>query len=239
MNSILHTLQSQIFSLFLRFTWIDKDDWSGTRLGLSGQRYPALAISDLTKLNHHYAFGDVSQENVGTLEGWVETFLSGELPETMVSQKLSEAHQLGKPFLSFVLCSASNIKIGGEILSIVADTFEDEVIKPDKDVVVLFHSPSCGTSRKYYPHFQELAQRFKGTGHLVFRAGDAWANDFPHHLGLAGMPDMRFFPRGDKATYYEYSGVPDVEAFASWLEKLLPPVSEEPALPVATHKDEL
>ena len=65
-------------------------------MGLSGTHYPAIAISEVKKLNYHYAFKEVSLESLDHLEEWIDQFLEGKLSPNIVSQSMDEAYQLGE-----------------------------------------------------------------------------------------------------------------------------------------------
>jgi hypothetical protein len=169
-----------VFISFFRFTWIDKDEFSGTRLGLSGLAYPAVAVSDLRRLNYHWAFGAVTTDTIPNLATWIARVEKGEVSPTLVSQNLSEAHSLGDAVKVVVLANYA------------------EVMQIEKDIVILFHSPYCGRSRQFYGPFKQLAESLAGIESLLFAMGDGWANDFPRELGIVGMPDLKLFPKDTK-----------------------------------------
>eukprot|EP01087_Luapelamoeba_hula_P021243 TRINITY_DN7391_c0_g1_i1.p1 TRINITY_DN7391_c0_g1~~TRINITY_DN7391_c0_g1_i1.p1 ORF type:complete len:604 (-),score=107.22 TRINITY_DN7391_c0_g1_i1:40-1851(-) len=214
-----------------RFAWIDKDEWSGTRLGLDGRHYPAVAISDQRKLNYHYAFPErltLDTTTPQTLERWVDAVISGSVPPTLVSQNLTEAHSLGEP-----------------ITTVVLDTYGEYLKESEgKDVVIMFHSPYCGRSAQFYPVFREAAQLLSlhvPRSQLAFAMGDGWANDFPRYLEIVGMPDIKLLPRNAKNAPIRWTGAPDTQAFVAWIREhvsvpfVMPKfASPIPSLPTAT-----
>jgi len=85
----------------------------------------------------------------------------------------------------------------GQIVEVVADTFKDIVLDPDRDVFVLIYSPYCGGSIAVQPVFELVAEAFKDDNRVVIARMDKTINDFPvRGIMVTHYPTAILFPAG-------------------------------------------
>jgi len=178
-------------------------DWAkyakhSERLGLSGQTVPAVAIENLS-VGTHYAFDETKPIDKPSLNGWIEQFLSGDLPPTIKSEEIP----------------ADNT---GPVKVVVAKTFEQIVNDPTKDVLLEFYAPWCGHCKALAPTFEELGKSLAGINSVVIAKIDATANDVNPNLGIRGFPTIKLFKANDKQHPVDYEGERTKADFLSFLE---------------------
>ena len=80
-------------------------------------------------------------------------------------------------------------------IEVTDQTWQDQVLKSDKPVVVDFWAPWCGPCRMMAPTFEELAGEYQGK--MVFAKMNTDQNQMtPARLGIQGIPTMIFFQGG-------------------------------------------
>lgn len=108
----------------------------------------------------------------------------------------------------------------GSVL-VVASTFEEQVLRNDKDVFFLVYAPWCGFSRKVLPQWSNFARtvradmrglvvaKMDGSDNLIDTKEYKWKT----------FPTMVYFRAGDK-TPLEYEGERTVEGFMSFAQRV-------------------
>lgn len=116
----------------------------------------------------------------------------------------------------------------GPVLSVVADSFVDEILNSKKDVLIEFYAPwyllqftlntillitksliyRCGHCKALEPDFKKLAKKMKKENpNLIVAKMDATANDVHPIFGvLKGYPTLFFLPVGQKQDPVQYQG---------------------------------
>jgi len=103
---------------------------------------------------------------------------------------------------------------------VVGDTFEEMVLKSDKDVLLEAHAPWCGHCKQLEPIYNALATKLADDKELLVVKMDAVANEHPS-FKVQGYPTVRLYKRGAKDTPVDYTGDRTIEGFAQFLEKEL------------------
>jgi len=162
---------------------------------------PAIALADLrTEPMKKFMFTDVwSVENILKFES---DFLEGSLKPYLKSEKPSNNDDKG------------NVKV------IVGETFEEKVLKNDKDVLLEFYAPWCGHCKTLAPKYEQLGAKFADVDQIVIAKIDATANEVDHpKLSVRGFPTIVFFPGNDKSNPITYSGEREVDGFIKFLSE--------------------
>ncbi len=106
-----------------------------------------------------------------------------------------------QPFLKSEEAPTSN---DGPVRTIVASTFESEVSKAGRWVLLEAYAPWCGHCKKLVPIYEEVGKAFAGQGVTIAKV-DATANDLPQSLNISGFPTILLF-KGDGSTPEVYNG---------------------------------
>jgi len=169
------------------FSWMDlSENLNPKRVGLSGQK-SSLFVDDLSKLNYHYAFPeDDSLFTVENLKEWINKLLEGKLERTMVSEPIPPP---------------SN----DPVKHIVLENFNKEIIDKEEDCLVFFHNKNCGACQKFYSTWEQIVDKLKVNPSIILAQTDGWANDYEFDPPISGLPDIRFFPKGNKSSPIKYS----------------------------------
>jgi protein disulfide-isomerase A1 len=92
----------------------------------------------------------------------------------------------------------------GPVRTIVASTFESEVSKAGRWVLLEAYAPWCGHCKKLVPIYEEVGKAFAGQGVTIAKV-DATANDLPQSLNITGFPTILLF-KGDGSKPEVYNG---------------------------------
>jgi thioredoxin 1 len=91
------------------------------------------------------------------------------------------------------------------IVTVTTDTFEQEVLKADRMVVVDFWGTQCGPCRMIKPHYERLANEYGDVAKFV--AINIEDNKtLAKELGLRSMPTFRIYSGGN--VIMEATGAP-------------------------------
>ncbi len=86
----------------------------------------------------------------------------------------------------------------GDVYVVVGKTFERDVIKNDKDVMLLFYAPWCGHCKALHPKYEEVARKLKAKNpKLVMAKCDATENEV-ESVNISGFPTVKFYPGNKK-----------------------------------------
>uniref|UniRef100_A0A673IX05 Protein disulfide-isomerase A3 n=1 Tax=Sinocyclocheilus rhinocerous TaxID=307959 RepID=A0A673IX05_9TELE len=102
---------------------------------------------------------------------------------------------------------------------VVADTFDEIVNDPEKDVLVEFYAPWCGHCKNLEPIYKELGEKLSGDPKIVIAKMDATANDVRPNYYVQGFPTIYFAPSGQKDQPRRYEGGREVSDFITYLKK--------------------
>jgi len=179
-------------------------DWAkyakhSERLGLSGNKVPAIAIEKVAE-GTHYAFDESTEITSAAVESWIQSFLDGSLKPTIKSEPIPESND-------------------GPVKILVANNFDQIVKDETKDVLVEFYAPWCGHCKKLAPTWEELGTTLKSVPSVVIAKLDATANDVDPRYGVRGFPTLKFFPANNKDAPVEYEGDRSLEDLISFVKE--------------------
>eukprot|EP00930_Biecheleria_cincta_P062590 TRINITY_DN48043_c0_g1_i1.p1 TRINITY_DN48043_c0_g1~~TRINITY_DN48043_c0_g1_i1.p1 ORF type:complete len:518 (+),score=91.41 TRINITY_DN48043_c0_g1_i1:100-1653(+) len=106
---------------------------------------------------------------------------------------------------------------------VVADTLQQEVFVPDRDVLLEIFAPWCGSCKKLEPEYEKLAEyvQSRKLGDLVTIAKiDGTANDLPPEFEYNSFPTL-YFARAGSNTLEKYSGERNAAGMWAWIEQRL------------------
>ena len=107
----------------------------------------------------------------------------------------------------------------GDVLIVVGKTFERDVIKNDKDVMLLFYAPWCGHCKALHPKYEEVAKKLKEKNpKLVMAKIDATENEV-ESVNISGFPTVKFYPGNKKDKEpLDYNGDRSVEDIIKFIK---------------------
>uniref|UniRef100_A0A8C5ADY6 Protein disulfide isomerase family A, member 8 n=1 Tax=Gadus morhua TaxID=8049 RepID=A0A8C5ADY6_GADMO len=147
-------------------------------LGMSeATELPVVTIK--TRLGHKFTMREEFTRDGSSLERFLDDYFSGLLKRFIKSQTVPEINN-------------SPVKV------LVAESFEEVVNQPEKDVLVQFFSPRCPHCKKLTPVYTELAEQLYLDPNLIIAEMDATANDVPLGYDVQGFPTIYFAPVGKK-----------------------------------------
>ncbi len=135
-----------------------------------------------------------------TLTKFVEDLLANKLSPYMKSQPVPQEQE-------------------GPVLEMVADNYDTEIHKVNKDAVVFFHAPWCGHCKEFKPVYEEIAKEVMAVNkNIVFAKMDATANDIPYMFpSIRGYPAIFFVKASDKFEPVQYSGDRSIDHVTEWI----------------------
>ncbi|GLD73431.1 protein disulfide-isomerase A3-like protein, partial [Lates japonicus] len=147
-------------------------------LGTSdGGELPFVTIR--TKLGHKYTMREEFTRDGESLERFLDDYFTGRLKRFVKSEPVPERN-------------SAAVKV------VVAETFDEVVNDPGKDVLIQFFSPSCPHCKKLDPIYRELADTLVSDPDLVIAKMNAVDNDVPLGYDVHGFPTIYFAPVGRK-----------------------------------------
>mmetsp|Transcript_14253 Transcript_14253/g.33116 ORF Transcript_14253/g.33116 Transcript_14253/m.33116 type:complete len:499 (+) Transcript_14253:78-1574(+) len=145
-----------------------------------------------------YMFDEV-EHTYENLVAFENEFLAGSLTPTLKSEEAKPGHLTGK------------VKV------ITGKTFEKEVVKGGKDVLLEFYAPWCGHCKSLAPKWDELGEKFEKADGIMIAKMDATANEIDHpDINVKGFPTIFFIPNEGEPSQYE--GAREVEDFVKFLQ---------------------
>ena len=158
-------------------------DHFGLKVAAEKGELPAVLIEDRkSNLRYQMEGKKVTEE---TVKKFLDDFKQGKL----------------QPFLKSEEPPANN---DGPVRVVVGSTFESEVSKAGRWVLLEVYAPWCGHCKKLAPIYDEVGKAFAGQAVTVAKV-DATANDLPQALNISGFPTILLF-KGDGSAPEVYSG---------------------------------
>ncbi|XP_070840638.1 protein disulfide-isomerase A3-like isoform X1 [Chaetodon trifascialis] len=183
-------------------------------LGTSdGGELPFVTIR--TKLGHKYTMREEFTRDGQSLERFLDDYFTGRLKRYVKSEPVPERNTAA-------------------VQVVVAESFDDIVNNPDKDVLIQFYSPSCPHCKKLEPVYRELADKLSSDPNVVIAKMNAADNDVPLGFDVHGYPTIYFAPAGRKDEPVRYEGGRELKDFLKFLKR-----EASHRLSVSGSKDEL
>ncbi|KAB7507028.1 Protein disulfide-isomerase A4, partial [Armadillidium nasatum] len=147
------------------------------------------------------------------LEEFVSKFVKGKLKPHLKSQAVPKKQE-------------------GPVRTIVASTFEDEVLKNKKDVLIEFYAPWCGHCKKIEPVYKKVAAHYSSKRpDLLIAKMDATSNDVLPMFDVRGFPTIYLLKASDKSNPIIFDGGDrTLKGFKDFIEKHLSSKEEKDEL---------
>ena len=84
-----------------------------------------------------------------------------------------------------------------DVRIVVGENFNEIIMDPEKDALVMFYAPWCQHSKKLLPHFELLAQGFKSFQNIIIAKIDANLNEVSG-VEIIRYPTLLFYPGANK-----------------------------------------
>uniref|UniRef100_A0AAQ5X6Z3 protein disulfide-isomerase n=1 Tax=Amphiprion ocellaris TaxID=80972 RepID=A0AAQ5X6Z3_AMPOC len=183
-------------------------------LGTSdGGELPFVTIR--TRLGHKYTMREEFTRDGQSLERFLDDYFAGRLKRYVKSEPVPERNT-------------------ADVKMVVAESFDDVVNDPDKDVLIQFYSPSCPHCKKLEPVYRELAHTLYYDPKIVIAKMNAVENDVPLGYDVQGFPTIYFAPVGKKDEPVRYEGGRELRDFLNFLKR-----EASHSLVLSGSKDEL
>uniref|UniRef100_A0A8C6P4B7 Protein disulfide-isomerase A3 n=1 Tax=Nothobranchius furzeri TaxID=105023 RepID=A0A8C6P4B7_NOTFU len=167
-------------------------------LGTSdGGELPFVTIR--TKLGHKYVMREEFTRDGQSLGRFLEDYFAGRLKRYIKSEPLPEKN-------------TAPVKV------VVAESFDEIVNDPAKDVLIQFFSPLCPHCKKLEPVYRELADTLHSDPNIVIAKMNAVYNDIPLGYDVQGFPTIYFAPVGKKDEPIRYQGTRELKDFLKFLK---------------------
>ncbi|TRZ01353.1 hypothetical protein DNTS_033244 [Danionella cerebrum] len=174
-----------------------------------GTELPFVTIR--TRTGQKYTMREEFTRDGVSLESFLENYFAGRLKQYTKSEPVP-------------------VKNNGAVKVVVADTFEEIVHDPEKDVLIEFYAPWCAHCKKLEPKYTELGEKLHNEPNVVIAKMDATANDAPQGYEVQGhvssthhsadlFPTIYFAAAGRKDKPIKYEGPREVKDFISFLKR--------------------
>ncbi|XP_056154325.1 protein disulfide isomerase family A, member 8 [Lampris incognitus] len=168
-------------------------------LGTSdGGGLPFITIR--TRLGHKYTMREEFTKDGKSLERFLEDYFAGRLKRYIKSEPIPERNN-------------APVKV------VVAESFEDIVNDPEKDVLIEFYSPWCPHCKKLEPVYRDLAEKLYADTNIIIAKMDATANDIPLGYDVQGYPTIYFVPAGQKDQPTRYEGSRELKHILRFIKR--------------------
>ncbi|XP_062265582.1 protein disulfide isomerase family A, member 8 [Platichthys flesus] len=168
-------------------------------LGTSdGGELPFVTIR--TKLGHKFTMREEFTRDGRSLERFLDDYFAGRLKRYVKSEPVPERN-------------TAAVKV------VVAETFDDIVNDPDKNVLIQFYSPTCPHCKKLEPVYRELADTIFSDTNIVIAKMNAVENDVPLGFDVQGYPTIYFAAMGKKDEPLRYEGGRELKDFLKFLKR--------------------
>ncbi|KAM7384892.1 hypothetical protein PAMA_011990 [Pampus argenteus] len=168
-------------------------------LGTSdGGELPFITIR--TRLGHKYTMREEFTRDGQSLQRFLNDYFAGRLKRFVRSEPVPERN-------------TAAVKV------VVAESFDDIVNDPGKDVLIQFYSPSCPHCKKLEPVYKELADRLYADPNIVIAKMNAVDNDVPTGYDVQGYPTIYFAPMDKKDEPIRFEGGRELKDFLRFLKQ--------------------
>jgi protein disulfide-isomerase A1 len=182
------------------FIYINIDDEDNLRIleffGLKTDECPAVRYislgEDMTKYKP-------TSDELGTdaIKSFVQDVIDGKVKPHLMTEDIPEDWN-SKP-----------VKV------LVGKNFNDVARDKSKNVLVEFYAPWCGHCKQLAPIWDELGEKFDGSGDTVIAKMDSTANEL-EDIKIQSFPTIKFFPK-DSDEVVDYNGERTLDAFVKFL----------------------
>ncbi|KAM9386400.1 protein disulfide-isomerase A3-like [Pholidichthys leucotaenia] len=167
--------------------------------GLSdGGELPVVTIQ--TRLGNKFTMREEFTRDGQSLERFLEDYFADRLKRYVKSEPVPERNS-------------------GAVKVVVAETFDEVVNDPEKDVLIQFYSPTCPHCKKLEPVYRELADKLKSDHNVVIAKMNARDNDIPLNYDVQGFPTIYLAPVGRKDEPIRYEGSRELRDFLQFLKR--------------------
>jgi protein disulfide-isomerase A1 len=185
-------------------------EWYATKLALRPGKWPAFAIEHAAN-EFKYAFptqgveGDINEQAIRKV---VDDMLAGNLQSTVLSEP-EPTEDSGEQ---------------GLVTKLVASTYNKLVMENDKDVLVLFYSPTCEHCSAMAPNYEDVGALLQPYAkHVVIAKIDGTRNDvWPK---VHSYPTLKLFRSGSKDRPVTYEGNRTTGDLVEFLRKSASPAT--------------
>ncbi|XP_063041035.1 protein disulfide-isomerase A3-like [Engraulis encrasicolus] len=153
-----------------------------------------------TRQGHKYSMREEFTRDGKSLERFLQDYFAGRLKRYVKSEPVPSTNW-------------------GPVKVVVADSFNELVNDPDKDVLIEFYAPWCAHCKKMEPKYIELAEQLASDSNIVIAKMDATANDLPPGYDVPGYPTIYLAAKGKKADPRRYDGPREVKDMLNFLKK--------------------
>lgn len=115
--------------------------------------------------------GELTADDV---EAWLQQYVRGELVKKLKSAPPPETND--GP-IRVRQHNTSYLYVNGGVQIVTGNTFDDEVIHHDKDVLLEFWAPWCGHCKRLAPIYEQLGEAFADVPGVVIASFNAQDND--------------------------------------------------------------
>ncbi|XP_077600193.1 protein disulfide-isomerase A3-like [Stigmatopora nigra] len=163
-----------------------------------GGEIPVVTIR--TKAGHKFAMREEFTRDGASLARFLEQYFASRLKRYIKSEPVPDRN-------------------AGAVQVVVAESFDAVVNQPDKDVLVLFYSPSCSHCKKMEPVYADLAEKLSADANMVVAKMNAVDNDVPQVYNVQGYPTIYLAPAGKKDEPVLYQGGREVRDYLGFLQR--------------------
>jgi protein disulfide isomerase len=152
----------------------------------------------------HYKFEDT--RNAENLRKFIDNFFAGKVESYVRSEPVPESQ--------------------GIVYKVVGKTFDEVVLKSNKNVFLRIYAPDESASKNLESDFIKVAKLFKDVDGLIIAEINILANEID--LEVDNVPSLKLFLSNDKSKYIEYTEMKTFEDMKNFLnEKLGLNIQEE------------
>ena len=168
----------------------------GELLGISSEDLPAIVLVDNRNGLKKYRYeGKLTSESIMTfINEWNDNKLRTYFKSAPVPK---EQHN--------------------NVFKLVGNTFKENVLLSDNDVIVMFHTYYCQSCKQLVSELEMIAQKLKHNKHLLFAEMEYTENEI-EGTQIKKFPMIQFWPSGKKHKPIEYSGDQNYEGFKLFLQ---------------------
>lgn len=200
--SVLHDVAASSTINNVGFAFLVKEEVPDytAQLGLNAMSLPRLVFANM-RTTKQFVFPDdkslMSKDDIST---WIQSVQSGSLAPTVKS-------------------APEPAENNGPVFILTANSFDDAVLKSDKNVFVKFYAPWCHHCKEMAPAFEQLGSHYHNAADTTVRIAelDASANDPKESFHIQGFPTLLFFQRGNP-TPLPFTGDRTFEAMQQFIE---------------------